>query len=136
MKHRTYILLISFLFAFSVKGQGLDKNAIIGDWGMCQNFDNPDTTCSEPYRIMTFNADGTCQYGSFIINNEKIPVIGKWAFNGKSITIKFDKHPNFSVGDQVYKDIVSFDEDTFFSKVKSKVEYPGHWSYTTFKRIK
>jgi hypothetical protein len=119
-----------------MRGQVVGQHVLVGEWGMCQNFDNPDTSCSEPYRTMIFKADGTCQYGFMVISGQKIPVLGKWVFDGETVKIKFDQHPNFSVGDQVYKQIVVLDEDTFFSKAKSLKENPGHWSYTTFKRVK
>ncbi len=137
MNKRKYLLIFISLFAFFLaKGQSSERESIIGEWGMCQNWDNPDTICSEPYRIMTFNQDGTCRYGSFYINNEPIPIMGTWSYKNGNIKIKFDKTPNYTFGDIKFKSIIFIGSDLFFSKSKSKKENSGHWSYDTFRKIK
>lgn len=136
MRRQIAILVVLTLISLCGSGQDSIEVKLIGKWGVCYSLDSVDASCNKPFNYYTFEIGQRCQHGSIIISDKKIPVTGTWKYQNGTLSIVYDKHPNFSYPTEVFKEINFINEDLFYYKAIDKVEYPGHWVFYSFTRIK
>lgn len=118
------------------KSQADTASTLVGEWGICYNLDTVDMACDHPFNSYIFNQDGSCQHGSVVIMNEKIPIMGTWKYENGNINIIYTNHPNYKMPPQSFTKVVFVNENLFYYKVFDKVENPGHWVFFSFRRMK
>lgn len=135
MSKLVYLTLIFLLRVLCSNGQADTASKLVGQWGICYNLDTVDISCDKPFNSYVFNKDGSCQHGSVVIVNEKIPITGTWSYQNGNINIVYSKHPNYKVPLESFTKIVFVNDNLFYYKVLDKVENPDHCVFFSFKRI-